>query len=136
MHSYKLSYISGTYFVIGSMVACIVLQVYFLNLGLARFESLHNVPVFTSTWIVGTVIGGGVFYGEFSSFTPMQTIIFPVGVSLCIGGVVFLAQVSRDDVGVPEVMGAIPGNRNSFDDVSNTALDVEDNERDNSGGIR
>ena len=53
----------GAFVILVAMVGCIVLQLYWLNQGLARFDSLHNVPVFTSTWIVGTVLGGGIFYG-------------------------------------------------------------------------
>ena len=55
--------------VVGALTACVVLQLYFLNLGLSRFESLYNVPIFTSTWIVGTALGGGVFYNEFAAFS-------------------------------------------------------------------
>lgn len=87
----------GTYMVLFCLVSCIVLQLYYLNQGLARFESLYNVPVFTSTWIVGTALGGGVFYGEFADFTWVQAILFPLGVGLCCMGVFFLAQGSETD---------------------------------------
>lgn len=87
----------GTYIVLFCLVACIFLQIYWLNQGLARFESLYNVPIFTSTWIVGTVLGGGVFYGEFSEFSPLQALLFPLGVILCCVGVFFLAGGSDND---------------------------------------
>lgn len=70
--------IAGTYAIFGSLVACIVFQIYYLNLGLSRFESLYNVPVFTATWIVCTVLGGGIFYGEFNSFSTQQAMLFPL----------------------------------------------------------
>ncbi len=35
----------ATYMVLAGLVLCIVMQLYWLNLGLARFESLYNVPV-------------------------------------------------------------------------------------------
>jgi len=89
----------GTYFVVFMLVFCIVLQLFFLNKGLSRFESLYNVPVFTSTWIVGTVLGGGVFYGEFSQFSVTQAILFPFGIILCVGGVLFLSFGSGDESG-------------------------------------
>lgn len=82
----------GTYMVVGAMASAIILQIYYLNQGLSRFQSLYNVPVFTATWIVGTVIGGGVFYGEFSDFSAIQAFVFPFGVGLCILGVVLLSQ--------------------------------------------
>jgi hypothetical protein len=87
----------GTYMVVFSLVACIFLQIYWLNQGLARFESLYNVPIFTSTWIVGTVLGGGIFYGEFSQFSVAQAILFPLGIILCCVGVFFLAQGTEED---------------------------------------
>ena len=87
----------GTYVVTACMAGSIVVQIYYLNLGLARFESLYNVPVFTSTWIVGTVLGGGVFYGEFSDFSATQAFFFPFGVFLCVAGVFFLSQGDADD---------------------------------------
>jgi hypothetical protein len=87
----------GTYMVIFCLVSCIVLQLYWLNQGLARFESLYNVPIFTSTWIVGTVLGGGVFYGEFSEFSWVQALLFPLGVILCCVGVFFLSQGTDED---------------------------------------
>lgn len=87
----------GTYIVVFCLVGCIFLQLYFLNLGLARFESLYNVPIFTSTWIVGTVLGGGIFYGEFAQFSVAQAILFPLGVFLCCLGVFFLATGGSDD---------------------------------------
>jgi len=88
----------GTYMILFCLVSCIVLQLYWLNQGLARFESLYNVPVFTSTWIVGTALGGGVFYGEFSQFSWAQALLFPLGVGLCCTGVFFLAQGSEHDI--------------------------------------
>jgi hypothetical protein len=87
----------GTYMVVFCLVSSIVLQIYWLNQGLARFESLYNVPIFTSTWIVGTVLGGGVFYGEFADFNWLQAILFPLGVILCCVGVFFLSRETETD---------------------------------------
>ena len=83
---------AGTYMVVFALVSCILLQIAFLNSGLARFESLYNVPIFTSTWIVGTVLGGGIMYGEFSTFSLTQALVFPLGIGLCCVGVFFLAR--------------------------------------------
>lgn len=86
------------------LIATIFLQIYWLNLGLASFESLYNVPTFTATWIVGTALGGGlliyiwficfcfnqvflgVFYGEFAEFTTNQALLFPTGMVICVAG--------------------------------------------------
>jgi hypothetical protein len=86
-----LAYV-GTYVIVAALVATIFLQIYWLNQGLARFESLYNVPIFTSTWIVGTVLGGGIFYGEFAQFSVAQGFLFPFGVLLCVLGVFFLSS--------------------------------------------
>jgi len=82
----------ASYLIVFCMVGCIVLQLYFLNLGLARFESVYNVPVFTGTFIVGVALGGGIFYGEFSQFAAWQAVCFPLGVVVCIIGVFMLTQ--------------------------------------------
>lgn len=83
-----------TYVILGCLVGCIGLQIYWLNQGLSRFESLYNVPIFTSTWIVGTVLGGGVFYGEFDEFTVVQWVLFPFGIAMCCMGVMCLISKS------------------------------------------
>lgn len=85
---------SPIYLIVFLLISSMLLQIYWLNQGLARFDSLYNVPVFTSTWIVGTVLGGGVFYNEFASFNVYQAIFFPIGVSLCCIGVFYLAMGS------------------------------------------
>ncbi|KAH9256436.1 hypothetical protein BASA81_005350 [Batrachochytrium salamandrivorans] len=82
---------SPIYLILFLLVGSMLMQIYWLNQGLARFDSLYNVPVFTSTWIVGTVLGGGVFYNEFASFNVYQAVFFPIGVSLCCIGVFYLA---------------------------------------------
>jgi hypothetical protein len=61
----------ATFAVILSMVFCVVAQVYWLNQGLARFDSLYNTPMFCGTAIVGTVCGDITeFIGFFSFLFP------------------------------------------------------------------
>ncbi|KAH9261369.1 hypothetical protein BASA81_000001 [Batrachochytrium salamandrivorans] len=103
------------YLVFVCLVGCIVLQIYWLNQGLARFESLYNVPIFTSSWIVGTVLGGGIFYGEFSTFSVAQAVLFPMGVILCCVGVFFLAQDSPSEM--PPGGGIGEGSENASEDL-------------------
>jgi hypothetical protein len=122
----------GTYMILFCLVSCIVLQLYWLNQGLARFESLYNVPVFTSTWIVGTALGGGVFYGEFADFSLAQAILFPLGVGLCCAGVFFLAQDSGTEhqtEGISLEADDEEGSRKGVDDDGASVNNEEDSRR-------
>jgi len=103
----------GTYVIVFCLVGCILLQLYFLNLGLARFESMYNVPVFTGTFIVGVALGGGVFYGEFSQFSPWQAVLFPLGVGMCIAGVFMLSRGTPADHASPGGAGVAPADNES-----------------------
>jgi len=86
-----------TYLLLIALISMIVIQMIYLNKGLSRFESSYNVPVFTGTFIVGTAVSGGVVYGEFSAFSQLQAVLFPLGVSLCVLGVFALAWGNDDD---------------------------------------
>ena len=63
-----------------------------LNMGLAKFDALTNVPVFQCLWMLFGVISGGVFFREFSAFDPLQSFMFPLGVSFCLAGVFVLSS--------------------------------------------
>ena len=93
-----LKYVS-TYAVLLAMAGTITLQIYWLNCGLARWDALYNVPIFSSFWILVSVIGGGVFYDEFAAFGALQALLFPVGVLLAIVGVYVLSQREGDGAG-------------------------------------
>ena len=43
-----------------ALATCGGVQIYWLNLGLARFDALYNVPVFQCCWMLFGVITGGV----------------------------------------------------------------------------
>eukprot|EP00512_Aurantiochytrium_limacinum_P001141 CAMPEP_0171489180 /NCGR_PEP_ID=MMETSP0958-20121227/2613_1 /TAXON_ID=87120 /ORGANISM="Aurantiochytrium limacinum, Strain ATCCMYA-1381" /LENGTH=712 /DNA_ID=CAMNT_0012022363 /DNA_START=120 /DNA_END=2258 /DNA_ORIENTATION=- len=82
----------GSYLVIVAMFSSMILQVYWLNCALARFDALYVVPVFQAQWIVFGVVGGGVFYGEFSGFSFGQAVAFLSGVIMTVLGVYILSQ--------------------------------------------
>mmetsp|Transcript_5523 Transcript_5523/g.10381 ORF Transcript_5523/g.10381 Transcript_5523/m.10381 type:complete len:683 (+) Transcript_5523:274-2322(+) len=82
----------GSYMIAFSMFCTIGLQIYWLNCGLAKWDALYIVPVFQAQWIVFSVIGGGVFYGEFSGFSFGQVVAFCVGIALTVLGVYILSQ--------------------------------------------
>jgi hypothetical protein len=93
-----------TYPLIMALVACVALQIYWLNLGLARFDALYNVPVFQCFWMLFGVIAGGVFFHEFATFSAFQATMFTLGVSFCLAGVAVLssretAEDNKDSTG-------------------------------------
>jgi hypothetical protein len=81
-----------SYFIITGMVASILLQIKWLNDGLMRFDSVSLIPIFQSFWILVSVMGGIVFFGEAIQFTVLQAIMFPLGVMITIGGVYMLSR--------------------------------------------
>ena len=83
------------YPIIGFLICSVAMQIYWLNMGLARFDALYNVPVFQCFWMLFSTIGGGVFFQEFWSFSAIQAAMFPFGVSLCVFGVFLLSQRSQ-----------------------------------------
>jgi len=82
----------GSYGIFCGMFLSITLQIYFLNCALSLFDALYVVPVFQAQWIVFSVIGGGVFYGEFTGFDFSQGLAFLAGVVLTVIGVYVLSQ--------------------------------------------
>eukprot|EP00946_MAST-07B_sp_MAST-7B-sp1_P003759 g3759.t1 len=86
-----------TYPLIMALIACVALQIYWLNLGLARFDALYNVPVFQCFWMLFGVIAGGVFFHEFATFSGFQALMFTLGVSFCLAGVAVLSSRSTPE---------------------------------------
>ena len=86
-----------TYPLIIALCACVALQIYWLNLGLARFDALYNVPVFQCFWMLFGVIAGGVFFHEFATFSLFQASMFSLGVLFCLTGVAVLSSRKTAD---------------------------------------
>jgi hypothetical protein len=66
-------------------------QIYWINMGLARYDALLQIPVFYVVWTLFDVIGGGIYYDEFSNFEIYQFVWFCCGVIVIFLGVVVLA---------------------------------------------
>lgn len=81
-----------TFLVCFGLLCGLLSQVYFMNEGLRRFSALFVVPIFQSTWIVYSVIGGGVVFEEFYGFSSSQVFGFSSGVFLTVLGVFFLSE--------------------------------------------
>jgi len=81
-----------SYIVITCMFVCIGLQIKWINEGLARFDASYTVPVFTSFWILLSIISGMVFYREWVGMKVAQSVMFVIGVFITLGGVIALSK--------------------------------------------
>lgn len=74
------------------MIVFIIMQLHFLALGLAIFDSLYVVPVFQCFFITVSTLGGACFFLEFNTFDTTQAVIFPFGLVLTLCGVYLLSM--------------------------------------------
>jgi magnesium transporter len=111
-----------TYPLIACLATFVALQIYWLNMGLAKFDALSNVPVFQCLWMLFGVIGGGVFFREFSTFDAFQSFMFPLGVSFCITGVGVLS--SREIEGEDKDSDQLDGDSDSDTDTEDTSSNI------------
>ncbi|KAL2912458.1 hypothetical protein HK105_208030 [Polyrhizophydium stewartii] len=81
----------GSWIITGITVVTAVGQVYWINMGLQRYDALLQIPVFYVVWTLFDVIGGGVYFDEFRGFTPKQYGLFIFAVFVIFVGVGVLA---------------------------------------------
>ncbi|KAF9313308.1 NIPA-like protein 3 [Podila horticola] len=86
-------------------VVTAVSQVYWINMGLKKYDALLQVPVFFTIWVLLDIVGGGIYYGEFNGFTPTKYVLFCLGVLIVFFGVALLAKrlalLAKEDVEGP-----------------------------------
>ncbi|KAJ3211828.1 NIPA-like protein 3 [Entophlyctis luteolus] len=70
-------------------------QVYWINAGLERYDALLQIPVFFVVWTVFDVVGGGIYFDEFSGFTARQYALFIFAIAVIFAGVGVLADRLR-----------------------------------------
>ncbi|KAG0292454.1 NIPA-like protein 3 [Dissophora globulifera] len=91
-------------------VVTAVSQVYWINMGLKKYDALLQVPVFFTIWVLLDIVGGGIYYGEFSGFTAKKYVLFCLGVLVVFIGVALLAKrlavLAKEDVGEPAQTGS------------------------------
>lgn len=75
-----------------------VVQLYSLNAALRDFDALFITPVYQSTLIISTAVGGIACFQPLSQFTTLQLVMFPVGVSVTAVGV-YLLTMPREEEG-------------------------------------
>ena len=81
--------------VVGFIVSC-PLQIVYIQKGLAYFEAMYIVPIFSSCWSIGSISMGALFWGEFAEFQVWQYFLFFLGVLLVMIGVVLLQKRSLE----------------------------------------
>lgn len=63
-----------------------------LNKGLRLFPAVIIVPTLQIFWTLFSIICGGIYFDEFSTFTPLATGMFALGVLLIFAGVLLLTS--------------------------------------------
>jgi hypothetical protein len=79
------------YLIISGMVFCLLMQITFLNGGLAHHNALIVVPVYQAYWIISGVMGGLIYFDEIKEMTDSQLGIFSFGILVSLCGVIMLA---------------------------------------------
>jgi len=78
------------YIMVGGMVTCLFCQITTLNGGLKRFDALVMIPVYQSFWILTSILGGVMYFEEYTSMTYSQTFMFTVGGGITLYGIFYL----------------------------------------------
>lgn len=89
-----------TYVFIACMVCSVICQLHFLAQALNSFDALYCIPVFQCVFIGATTLAGGAYFQEFVRFSTLQAVVFPIGVTLTLGGVLVLSQRKMGDKAV------------------------------------
>ena len=80
------------YLIVVILVVCLINQMAYLNDGLRRYDVLILVPIYQCLWIFFNILGGAIFYDEFSCFGTLQAIFFPFGALLTWLGIYVLMR--------------------------------------------
>ncbi|KXZ52720.1 hypothetical protein GPECTOR_8g114 [Gonium pectorale] len=63
-----------------------------LNKGLRMFPAMVIVPVMQISWTLFSIVSGMLYFQEYVGFTPLKSIMFPIGVLVVFVGVFLLTQ--------------------------------------------
>ena len=74
-------------------------------MGLKWFDAVYVIPVFQCFFITVTILGGAVYFKEFSEFTAVQAVFFSLGVLITLGGIVLLSKRRMAEHGHPSMKG-------------------------------
>ena len=97
-----------TYFILTAWITSMVFWLYRMNAALRKFDGVFIIPVLQVVWTLFSIVGGGVYFREFSKFDTKDTALFTLGVCVVIFGVYLLAPQTvrpQDDAGAEEEPG-------------------------------
>ena len=80
-----------TYFILTAWITSMVFWLYRMNAALRKFDGVFIIPVLQVVWTLFSIVGGGVYFREFSKFDAKDTALFTLGVCVVIFGVYLLA---------------------------------------------
>ena len=80
-----------TYFILTAWITSMVFWLYRMNAALRKFDGVFIIPVLQVVWTLFSIIGGGVYFREFSAFNAVDIGLFTLGVCIVIFGVYLLA---------------------------------------------
>lgn len=78
-HGNRVFYDPVTYLIILMMIGSLLIQISFLNGGLKGYDALKVIPVYQSYWILSSVLGGLVYFGEYEDLNATQLFWFFLG---------------------------------------------------------
>ena len=97
-----------TYFILTAWITSMVFWLYRMNAALRKFDGVFIIPVLQVVWTLFSIIGGGVYFKEFSRFDHKDTALFTLGVLIVIFGVYLLApQTVRPPEDVEDGEGGV-----------------------------
>lgn len=65
-----------------------------MNRGLGKYPPLLLAPILTATIVTFGMLGGGIVFNEFASFSGKQWVAYTVGLVCIVGGVLLLTSKS------------------------------------------
>eukprot|EP01104_Vermistella_antarctica_P011441 TRINITY_DN3197_c0_g3_i1.p1 TRINITY_DN3197_c0_g3~~TRINITY_DN3197_c0_g3_i1.p1 ORF type:complete len:575 (+),score=94.13 TRINITY_DN3197_c0_g3_i1:222-1946(+) len=80
-----------SWFLLGSFVLITIFWMIRMNTALRKFPAMYIVPALQVIWIVFSILGGGIYFKEFQTFSSLQYLMFGIGVVTILAGVYFLA---------------------------------------------
>ena len=83
-----------SWLIVALLGSTVTFQIHFLNEGLRLYPSSYVIPVYQSFWVLCSVGGGLIFFGEYAGVMDEwgSAVGFPLGVLIAVAGVYVLSQ--------------------------------------------